>query len=425
MFEANVYRYNTGYFSLLVKLEPGFGDRHIEMISQTPKGISRTTKRADFEWAREAIEYLSMNEDRPWVVMNGPSTLLGEVSFNTRQIEALRGKELAVFLYEPLFLIKPEGKGNWQPRFGSRENFISLEMDSILRFAEGAGRHLKIQVYTCDDRVEELFAEHPRYRQLRVKTFDLFLSQYVLTKRKYVVPAPQSPKFDKKLICLNFRYDIFRELIVAYLRSQNLLHESFVTFFHRHEPEALKDLPFDFQSWSFREQIEKGLRLMRDELPYSLDSRGSELVDPRRYTIPDMKPGANRREESEIRFFYQRAACVMVPETRFFTCLPNLSEKTLNAALHFKPFLLAAPPLSLDYLRRLGFQSFSAFWSESYDLELNHQHRLEKIFQALDQLFALTPVQLSEMIWEMTPVLYHNYFHFRELRLPIPQEVSP
>ena len=57
-----------------------------------------------------------------------------------------------------------------------------------------------------------------------------------------------------------------------------------------------------------------------------------------------------------------------------------LSEKIWKPIGHCQPFILAAPPKSLQYIRkRFGFKTFHPFIDESYDLETDDFKRLEMI----------------------------------------------
>ena len=68
----------------------------------------------------------------------------------------------------------------------------------------------------------------------------------------------------------------------------------------------------------------------------------------------------------------------------------HLTEKILRAIACAHPFLLAAGPGALEYLRNYGFRSFDEFWDESYDLEIDTVLRLEKISVAMRQIQNLT-----------------------------------
>jgi hypothetical protein len=70
--------------------------------------------------------------------------------------------------------------------------------------------------------------------------------------------------------------------------------------------------------------------------------------------------------------------------------------------------VLVAPPLSLKYMREMGFKTFDKWWDESYDTETDHTRRLMKILDLIEHIDSLTDAQCVNMYREMTPTLMHN-----------------
>jgi len=68
----------------------------------------------------------------------------------------------------------------------------------------------------------------------------------------------------------------------------------------------------------------------------------------------------------------------------------HLTEKILRPIACAHPFILAAGPGSLEYLRSYGFKTFSDFWDESYDQEPDVILKLEKIILVMKQIQHLT-----------------------------------
>ena len=69
----------------------------------------------------------------------------------------------------------------------------------------------------------------------------------------------------------------------------------------------------------------------------------------------------------------------------------HLTEKILRPIACAHPFVLAAGPGALTYLRSYGFKTFSDFWDESYDNETDTVLRLEKITVTMQQIQNLSP----------------------------------
>jgi hypothetical protein len=106
---------------------------------------------------------------------------------------------------------------------------------------------------------------------------------------------------------------------------------------------------------------------------------------------------------------YQSCFCAIVNEAKFAWPFGQFSEKTLNAIKSFRPFILAAPPRTLEYLKKYNIQTFDQFWDESYDQEENHEKRLIKIFDTIDYINSKNIKELRTLYKQIVPILEHNY----------------
>jgi hypothetical protein len=73
-----------------------------------------------------------------------------------------------------------------------------------------------------------------------------------------------------------------------------------------------------------------------------------------------------------------------------------------------KPFILLAPPGTLQYMHEHGYKTFNDFWDESYDLCTNHEERLGKIFEVIRYIESKSIEELKEIYKEMESILLHN-----------------
>jgi len=86
----------------------------------------------------------------------------------------------------------------------------------------------------------------------------------------------------------------------------------------------------------------------------------------------------------------------------------HLTEKILRPIACAHPFVLAAGPGALKYLRSYGFKTFDKFWDESYDEETDTLLRLQKIITTMKQIQNLS---LDE--WQKIKcIAEHNQRHF-------------
>jgi hypothetical protein len=84
------------------------------------------------------------------------------------------------------------------------------------------------------------------------------------------------------------------------------------------------------------------------------------------------------------------------------------TEKTLRPMWLKKPFIVFASANYLEYLRQMGFRTFSDFWCEEYD-GYEAGDRLSRITSVIDQLATMSHSDLEQMYWDMQYSLEHNY----------------
>ena len=102
----------------------------------------------------------------------------------------------------------------------------------------------------------------------------------------------------------------------------------------------------------------------------------------------------------------------VVLETVFDQGGIHLTEKTLRPIACGHPFVLAAGPGSLEYIRNYGFQTFEPWIDESYDKETDSLKRLEKIIHAMKQIQQLQGKQLQDFCQAVSAIAEFNKKHF-------------
>jgi hypothetical protein len=119
-------------------------------------------------------------------------------------------------------------------------------------------------------------------------------------------------------------------------------------------------------------------------------------------------------KNNSLEIHYAEIFCDIVTESRFAQPTGNYSEKALHPIFYHKPFVLVAPPKTLEFMKRDGYKTFSEFWDESYDDEYNHEKRLFKIYEIIDFIDSKSIEELQEMYIQMKPILEHNYNLIKE-----------
>ena len=102
----------------------------------------------------------------------------------------------------------------------------------------------------------------------------------------------------------------------------------------------------------------------------------------------------------------------VVLETVFDSNKIHLTEKTLRPIACGHPFILAAGPGSLEYVKSYGFKTFTPWIDESYDQETNGAKRLEKIIKSMKQIQNLQGQELENFSREVKQIADFNKNHF-------------
>lgn len=121
---------------------------------------------------------------------------------------------------------------------------------------------------------------------------------------------------------------------------------------------------------------------------------------------------------------WQQAFLHVVNETVFYDAKLHLTEKTFKPIVAMRPFVLAAAPGNLEYLRSYGFKTFGDWIDESYDHCTDAETRLDLIATQVARIASLSMSELRAMHRDMMPVLQHNRSHlFGEFRNIIVDEL--
>jgi hypothetical protein len=101
---------------------------------------------------------------------------------------------------------------------------------------------------------------------------------------------------------------------------------------------------------------------------------------------------------------YKQSGIEIVLETLFDDTRWHLTEKTLRPIACGKPFMLAATPGSLQYLKNYGFETFGEYINEDYDLIVNPRDRLQAIVSEMTRIAELSDEQKSKL-WQQLHII--------------------
>jgi hypothetical protein len=354
-------------------------------------------------------------------------TELDNIQHDASATENLNETGLHIYLYEPLcsyqYPLERHSQGFYS-EFDTIDNRLlrAEELDSIYSYAI-RNNLTNVTVHTCDYGIEHYYTHYTD--RLTLLCDDLFLN----TQKKIVNLNEQSTgRFIRNFICLNWRFTKHRQLVSTFLAGEN----GHLSWYYKADFDTLKkDLFFDLDLWETKypnhyEKLKSGCDIIDAQGPLAVDKKEAGCLvvqDPFHVEMfPDVAgmskgetPALYNRIANNLSSYYFDIFVDIINETRFAQPTANYSEKTYQAIQYMKPFILVAPPKTLAYLRSNGFKTFSDFWDESYDDELDHGERLAKIFTLIDEIFSIPNEKQRELYEQMNHILVHNLNRYKEL----------
>lgn len=283
-------------------------------------------------------------------------------------------------------------------RKNSKDSFC-YEFESIKIFVKN-NQLTNVSVYTCDYYSREKFSH--QYPEFKIFCKDIYVQSVFYEDRDPFGVSFTSDKIKYKFWSANWRYTSYRNIIAAYLCQRS----SLISWNYKISNEdLLKELWFDL---TFKkEEILDGNHYLNRYGPFSIDLPGESIdVNIDQINKPSIKsPDATHQLPAD---FYAQCFCSVVTESRFTQDTGTFSEKTINSMKTMRPFIVVAPPRTLEYLKKLGFKTFDDFWDESYDQEENHEKRIEKILSLIDYIDGYSIDELKILYEKMLPILEHN-----------------
>ena len=356
---------------------------------------------------------------------------LETINHNEDTVNYLNEKGIHIHLYEPLCSYKANAPQLYPP-FGTKhtrwfysefsgdvpkEELRADELDSILDYVN-RNKLTNVTVHTCDYHVDRYY---PYYsNKMKLIGDDLYLKTALPIK---VSDPDFQPNFTKKFISANWRYAPHRHIISAVVAPL----DSYVSWYYKAEFFTIAQAPwYNFHEWKTKEdrldafnKMITGIQYLNANGPFNidLDIKESLLVRDNNYFIShfpsnvlyDHKNDIIDGNNNALEEFYKDIFCDIVTESRYAQPTANYSEKVYQPMWYKKPFVLVAPPRTLQVMKLSGFKTFKDFWDESYDLEQNHEERLFKIMKVIDYINSKSIEELRDMYEQMKPILQHNY----------------
>jgi hypothetical protein len=359
---------------------------------------------------------------------NGSISVIHDLIHDAVEVQHLNTVGLHIYLLEPLccYIINDRHADFEEFNFGFYSEFPNTEiqpssirtkeLDSILRYIEN-NKLTKVTVHTCDYNVD-LYLEYYKHNM------DLVCDDWFIRKltiyNNYELDAPKT--FGKRFICLNWRFTVSRCLVSSYLLDK----PAYLSWYFSVSPGYLNKIIWlnDHNHDKFKTECISRLERLNQHAPLCVDVEVNDTfyIDDTFKTVGYPKlydnnhrphnPTTHNQFFSKLKSFYSDTFMDVITESRYAQPTANVSEKTTQAILFLTPFLLVAPPRSLEYIKVLGYKTFDKWWDESYDYESNHVKRMSMIFKIIDYVNGLAETDIERIYMEMLPVLLHNRDHF-------------
>ena len=104
---------------------------------------------------------------------------------------------------------------------------------------------------------------------------------------------------------------------------------------------------------------------------------------------------------------FNSTAISIVLETLFDQRI-HLTEKTLRPLACGHPFIVAAGPGTLSFLKKYGFKTFEPYINESYDSIKDNTQRLKAIVDEMSRISKLNESELNELLSNCQKIAEHN-----------------
>jgi len=277
---------------------------------------------------------------------------------------------------------------------------------------------------------QEQYFEHYDFK---LKTQDIYLSCTVIpTDSKYTktftynpnTTIPNKNKIKHKFINLNKRYEGFRQIVAAHMLDKDCV----CSYIHKHTDLYIKEnnrvTLLKDSNWYWEDinhRVSFDCKDLFNEF-INLEYNSKKLEEKQVLTVDrSVEDREWLQLDNDEEFYvptndYYSAFCAVVSESTFAFPVAHFADKTINAIKLHRPFVLVAPPRTLEYMKKLGFKTFDKWWNESYDTEKNHLQRLKSVLHLINDIDKMNIEECQEMYKDMIPVLEHNFALLKQIR---------
>jgi hypothetical protein len=212
---------------------------------------------------------------------------------------------------------------------------------------------------------------------------------YKTSYNDYIYTLPKIKEIDKRrshyYLCLNRNSErLHRAQLILQLIKNGIFEKGKISLFKSSGLDKFAEGNPDYKN------------LIVDRYPFILDEENPKTVA--------MMNGYLTKKDMWLNTYFS-----VVNET---SILPNtvfITEKTIRPMLYYHPFIIWGNPKTLEYLKKLGFETFPELFNEDYDQIIDHEQRLSCIMDNINNLCNKDLTEVHKIYQEIKPKLIHNY----------------
>jgi hypothetical protein len=207
-------------------------------------------------------------------------------------------------------------------------------------------------------------------------------------------PGPRKKTF----LCFNRRYNDHRLMLYLAIVQRGIIDQCYYSM-DKTQPEANR---------SFVENCKYLLSRFPDMGLASDDVLSADKLLPLILDNPNFNTYPMEHSVDPVKHLYDTSLINIVTETYFFNKIIHITEKTYKPIAFMQPFILVAAAGSLQHLKDMGFKTFSNFWDESYDQELDDKKRFKKITALIQSISDWTEEEKTEFTFKVKDIVNYN-----------------
>lgn len=373
-------------------------DQHIVDATSTTSTFDALTA-GSIPSVDESLQSIGINN--PYIILNGPCHWFE--SWSDSRVN-LQDQTVYFFLYEVLSVWQNHSRYDC-PEGIIEEDCTIKEFDMIQKWCKK--HNCKFKIFTNEYRMLDAL-QNTRYANWAIYPLDTFSLGYCHLNRKSWDGLDMD--INHKLNCFTYRWDQHRNLAVSFIH-RHFVDEP-ITHYHS-TTDVLYKYPFKHSKhWK---DIINGRNALDRLIPLSVESGPLQKVSMKDYINPaiDTINSISDNQADGVKDYYSKSFVTLACETNYEYPWGQISEKVLDPMKQGSAVLLLAGPHSLELLKYWGLKTFSEFWDESYDEELDPIKRMDKVFDILLDIKDQSIKELIKIREHMKPILIHNRNHIR------------